>query len=208
MNNKVLIVDDHPVICLAVRILLERNNYQVVAETDNGVDALQLARTHLPDLIILDMGIPKLDGLAVIDRLVSCAQTARVLVFSQQTPSHMAVRCMLAGAAAYVWKKNDLSELMNAVKAVSSGQRYFPDVPDSIHANDKLNSESALFGRLSDREIMVLKQLAEGLSNKEIGDRMLLSNKTISTYKTRLLAKLNTNSLADLIEFSKRHGLV
>ena len=80
--NKVLIVDDHPVIRLAVRMLMERHGYEVIAETDNGVDALQLAREHMPDIVILDIGIPKLDGLEVIARLVSAAMPMKVLILT------------------------------------------------------------------------------------------------------------------------------
>ena len=84
--NKVLIVDDHPVIRLAVRLLMERHGYEVVAETDNGVDALQLARDHEPDIVILDIGIPKLDGLEVIGRLTVSEPQLKVLVLTSQAP--------------------------------------------------------------------------------------------------------------------------
>lgn len=86
--NKVLIVDDHPVIRLAVRMLMERHGYEVIAETDNGVDALQIAREQIPDLVILDIGIPKLDGLEVIARLTSTAMPVKVLVLTSQAPGH------------------------------------------------------------------------------------------------------------------------
>lgn len=95
--NKVLIVDDHPVIRLAVRMLMERHGYEVIAETDNGVDALQLAREHMPDIVILDIGIPKLDGLEVIARLNSMSFSVKVLVLTSQTPGHFSMRCMQAG---------------------------------------------------------------------------------------------------------------
>lgn len=100
--NKVLIVDDHPVIRLAVRMLMERHGYEVVAETDNGVDALQLAREHMPDIVILDIGIPKLDGLEVICRLSSTKQSVpfKVLVLTSQAPGHFSMRCMQAGLPA------------------------------------------------------------------------------------------------------------
>ena len=117
--NKVLIVDDHPVIRLAVRMLMERHGYEVVAETDNGVDALQLAREHMPDIVILDIGIPKLDGLEVICRLSSTKQANpfKVLVLTSQAPGHFSMRCMQAGAAGYVCKQQDLTELLSAIKA-------------------------------------------------------------------------------------------
>nr|BFE94793.1 hypothetical protein GCM10020185_53290 [Pseudomonas brassicacearum subsp. brassicacearum] len=91
--NKVLIVDDHPVIRLAVRLLMERHGYEVVAETDNGVDALQFARELMPDIVILDIGIPKLDGLEVIARLTAIPSPMKVLVLTSQAPGHF-FRCV------------------------------------------------------------------------------------------------------------------
>ena len=207
--NRVLIVDDHPVIRLAVRMLMERHGYEVMAETDNGVDALQLAREHLPDIVILDIGIPKLDGLEVIARLAGTSANTKVLVLTSQAPGHFSMRCMQAGAAGYVCKQQELTELLSAIKAVLSGYSYFPN--QALHkARIILNggTEAEMVERLSGREMMVLQQLALGRSNKEIADGMFLSNKTVSTYKTRLLAKLNARSLVDLIELAQRHGLV
>lgn len=206
--SKVLIVDDHPVIRLAVRMLMERHGYEVVAETDNGVDALQLTREHLPDIVVLDIGIPKLDGLEVIARMTLASPGSKVLVLTSQAPGHFSMRCMQAGAAGYVCKQQELTELLSAIKAVLSGYSYFPN--QALHkTRGSLNngSEVEMVERLSAREMMVLQQLARGKSNKDIADSMFLSNKTVSTYKTRLLLKLNARSLVDLIELAQRHGL-
>jgi two-component system response regulator EvgA len=208
--NKVLIVDDHPVIRLAVRMLMERHGYEVIAETDNGVDALQLAREHMPDIVILDIGIPKLDGLEVIARLNSTPMPLKVLVLTSQAPGgHFSMRCMQAGAAGYVCKQQDLTELLSAIKAVLSGYSYFPNQAlHTVRTSLGNASEADMVDRLSGREMMVLQQLARGKTNKEIADGMFLSNKTVSTYKTRLLLKLNARSLVDLIELAQRNGLV
>ncbi|MBH3411177.1 MULTISPECIES: response regulator transcription factor [Pseudomonas] len=206
--NKVLIVDDHPVIRLAVRMLMERHGYDVVAETDNGIAALQLTREHLPDIVVLDIGIPKLDGLEVIGRMAAASPGSRVLVLTSQAPGHFSMRCMQAGAAGYVYKQQELTELLSAIKAVLSGYSYFPN--QALHkSRGRVGgvSETEMVDRLSAREMMVLQQLARGRSNKEIADSMYLSNKTVSTYKTRLLLKLNAHSLVDLIELARRHGL-
>ncbi|AQW67645.1 response regulator transcription factor [Pseudomonas putida] len=205
--NKVLIVDDHPVIRLAVRMLMERHGYDVVAETDNGVAALQLTRQHLPDIVVLDIGIPKLDGLEVIARMASSSPCSKVLVLTSQAPGNFSMRCMQAGAAGYVCKQQELTELLSAIKAVLSGYSYFPN--QALHASRGRSggSEAEMVNRLSAREMTVLQQLARGRSNKEIADSMYLSNKTVSTYKSRLLLKLNARSLVDLIELAQRHGL-
>jgi two-component system response regulator EvgA len=206
--NKVLIVDDHPVVRLAVRLLMERHGYEVVAETDNGVDALQMCRLQAPDLIILEIGIRKLNGLEVIKRLTSAKDPAKVLVLTDQAAGHFSMRCMQAGAAGYVCKEQECSELLSAIKAVLSGYSYFPNQAlHSVRSSLGNATEGEMVERLSGREMMVLRQLAQGKSNKEIADGMFLSNKTVSTYKTRLLLKLNARSLVDLIELAQRNGL-
>ena len=207
--NKVLIVDDHPVIRLAVRMLMERHGYDVVAETDNGVAALQLTRQHLPDIVVLDIGIPRLDGLEVIARMATFSPGSKVLVLTSQAPGNFSMRCMQAGASGYVCKQQELTELLSAIKAVLSGYSYFPNQAlHSVRTSLGNASEADMVNRLSGREMMVLQQLARGKSNKDIADGMFLSNKTVSTYKTRLLLKLNARSLVDLIELAQRNGLV
>ncbi|WP_271412207.1 response regulator transcription factor [Pseudomonas sp. Q1-7] len=203
-----MIVDDHPVIRLAVRLLLDREGYVVSAETDNGVDAIALARELQPDLVILDIGIPKLGGLDVISRLHALDLPLRVLVLTGQNPSHYATRCMQAGAAGFVCKVGDLAELTSAVRAVLSGYSYFPsEVIKSGRRQVGLPDDLELIGRLSDRELVVLRFLANGYTNKDIAEEMFISNKTVSTYKTRLLLKLNARSLIELVEFANRNAL-
>ena len=133
----------------------------------------------------------------------------KVLILTSQAPGHFSMRCMQAGAAGYVCKQQDLTELLSAIKAVLSGYSYFPNQAlHTVRSSMGNASEADMVDRLSGREMMVLQQLARGKTNKEIADGMFLSNKTVSTYKTRLLLKLNAHSLVDLIELAQRNGLV
>ncbi|MFJ4066420.1 response regulator [Pseudomonas sp. NPDC089996] len=205
--NTVFIVDDHPVIRLAVRMLLENQNYKVVGESDNGVDAMQLIRETQPELVILDISIPKLDGLEVLSRFQAMAVPHKVLVLTAQSPALFAVRCMHSGAAGYVCKQEDLSELLSAIKAVLAGYNYFPS--QAIHnTHESADADLRLFRLVNDRELMVLQLFAQGRSNQEIAKGMFLSNKTVSTYKKRLMQKLQVDTLVDLIEMAKRNALV
>ena len=207
--NSVFIVDDHPVIRLAIRMLLEHEGYEIVGETDNGVDAMQMIRECVPDLIILDISIPKLDGLEVLSRFNSMNSTLKTLVLTAQSPKLFAMRCMQSGAAGYVCKQEELSELVSAIKAVFSGYNYFPSQALTPEKNENDNfSEIELFKQVNERELMVLKLFAQGKTNKEIAAGMFLSNKTVSTYKKRLMQKLKAHSLVELIEMAKRNGLV
>jgi two-component system response regulator EvgA len=207
--NSVFIIDDHPVVRLATRMLLENENYEIVGETDNGVDAMQMVRECMPDLIILDISIPKLDGLEVLARFNAMNLPAKILVLTAQAPGLFAIRCMQSGAAGYVCKQEDLSELVSAVKAVLSGYNYFPSQAlGTLSARDGDPGELERFKLVNDRELMVLQLFAQGRTNKEIAKGMFLSNKTVSTYKTRLMQKLKAKTLVELIEMAKRNSLV
>ncbi len=205
--HSVFIVDDHPVIRLAVRMLLENQNYKIAGESDNGVDAMQMIREAQPDLVILDISIPKLDGLEVLSRFQSMDLPLKVLVLTAQSPALFAVRCMHSGAAGYVCKQEDLTELLSAIKAVLAGYNYFPS--QAINSgSDSSNRDLQLFRQVNDRELMVLQLFAQGRTNKEIAHGMFLSSKTVSTYKKRLMQKLQVNSLVELIDIAKRNALV
>lgn len=207
--NTVFIIDDHPVIRLAIRMLLEHEGYKVVGETDNGCDAIQMVRECLPDLIILDISIPKLDGLEVLCRFNAMSTPMKTLILTAQSPTLFATRCMRSGADGYVCKKGDLSELLSAIRAVLSGYNYFPSQAlNTTDAELGENEELILFKSVNDRELMVLQLFAQGRTNKEIAKGMFLSNKTVSTYKKRLMQKLKAKSLVEIIEMAKRNALV
>ncbi|PYY81641.1 DNA-binding response regulator [Pseudomonas sp. TKO26] len=207
--GSVLIIDDHPVIRMAVRILLEHEGYQIIGETDNGVDALQMVRECEPSLVILDICIPKLDGLELLERLSNMHQSLRVLVLTAQSAALFANRCMRAGASGYVCKREDLSELLSAVKAICNGYNYFPS--QALHLDRTAlgaTLELAQFNSLNDRELMVLQLFAMGQTNKEIATGMFLSHKTVSTYKKRIMQKLATTSMNELVDMARRNELI
>lgn len=206
---KAIVVDDHPFIRSSVKMLLKQEHFEVVAEADNGADAVQLAREHAPDLIILDIAMPKLDGLEVISRISALGLSSKILVLTSQSALFYSMRCMKAGAAGYISKTNDLDELIKAIKAVMDGYTFFPNLAtSSVRRSDVDATDLELIQSLSDRELAILQQLSNGLSNKEIGDAMLLSNKTVSTYKARLIEKLKVKSVVYLADFAKRNNLV
>ncbi|NBF11491.1 response regulator transcription factor [Pseudomonas sp. Fl4BN1] len=207
--QKALVVDDHPFIRSTVKMLLKQEGFEVVAETDNGVDAVQLVREHQPELILLDIAMPRMDGLEVLSRITALGLTCKILILTSQSPLYYSARCMKAGAAGYISKVDDLSELIKGIKAVMSGYMYFPNLAvSSVRRSDSEASEQAMIQSLSDRELSILQQLALGMSNKDIGESMLLSSKTVSTYKTRLIEKLNMKSVVYLADFAKRNHLI
>jgi two-component system response regulator EvgA len=204
-----LVVDDHPVIRGAVKIVLRQEGYQQIFEAANGNEVLSMIREHKPELVVLDLNIPSLDGLEVLVRIKTGEVPCRVVVFTSQEPEFFQERCMRAGAAAYVAKTNDLEHLHKAVHAVKSGYTYFTQLPlSSVTFNALQLSEKQLIDTLSDRELTIFQYLARGVSNKAIAEIMHLSHKTVSTYKTRLIEKLRVETSVHLRDLARRNHLI
>ncbi|KIQ78492.1 MULTISPECIES: response regulator transcription factor [Aeromonas] len=205
---KILIVDDHPAIRMAVSILLQQDEHHIIAEVDNGVDAVSMARKHHPDIVILDIGIPRLDGIEVIKRIKEIDSKINIIILSAQATHHIMVRCLQAGANGFISKMEDLSLLKIALIKIRKGQLHFPHevIYGAKNAHDV--DKKDLLSALSNREMSVLMQICHGHTNKQIAESMLLSEKTVSTYKTRLMQKLNVTNMVDLISLAKRQELL
>ena len=205
---KLLIVDDHPAIRMAVKILLEQDGHHVLGEVDNGVDAIAMVKINQPDIVILDIGIPQLDGIEVIKRIKLLDMGTKILVLSAQSTHHVMVRCFQAGADGFLSKLDDLLLLKGAILKIKKKQRYFPRevIAGARHAH-AVDRED-LLSALSSRELSVLLQICQGQTNKQIAESMLLSEKTVSTYKTRLMKKLNITNIIDLVSLARRQKLL
>lgn len=209
MMKKVLIADDHPVVRAAVKILLKQEGFQEIYEVSSGNEVMSAIREHKPDLVVLDLCMPGLDGLGVLGRIRASEEQCRVVVFTSQGEAFYQDRCMNAGALAYVSKSNDLEHLQKAIQAVMAGYTYFAKLSSSsVSLNALQRSEKQRIDKLSDRELTIFKHLAQGMGNKAIAATMNLSHKTVSTYKTRLIEKLNVDSAVHLRELAQRYGLI
>jgi len=199
-----LIVDDHPAIRMAVRIILSNAGHEVCAEADNGVDAVHLSKKLAPDFVVLDIGIPRLDGLEVVERIKNNDINQKVIILSSHDGAHIMTRAFQAGADGFISKMEDLKLLIDVIKSCMNGEKYFTrQVSLDGHYGVELNRKDVL-SVLSNRETSVLMALCKGMSNKEIAKDMLLSEKTISTYKVRIMHKLNVENMVELIEVAKR----
>ncbi|EXF94439.1 LuxR family transcriptional regulator [Pseudomonas fluorescens HK44] len=211
-----LIVDDHPIIRAAVKMVLgtikdskDKTMFPTIQESSNGIEALQLILAQAPDLVVLDLNIPGLSGLELLKRLQREQSPAQVVVFTSHEPLFYVDRCIRVGALGFVSKTNDLQELRKAVQAVKSGYTCFPRLgTSSVHLDSLQLNERQMIANLSDRELTIFRYLALGFRNQEIAQVMNLSHKTISTYKTRLIEKLNVRSLVHLVGFAKRNQLI
>lgn len=203
-----VIVDDHPAIRLAVRSALESSGvFKVVGEADNGPAALSVIRTHLPALVILDLDLPRMSGLELIDRLRVSNPDIQVLVLSAQQESVFAARALQAGASGFISKSEDLSAIVQAARSVLAGYSVFPS--SALAGGPRLGgaAQAGAIESLSDRELTVLQYLARGLSNKEVGAALQISNKTVSSCKSRLLEKLKISTMVELVDFARAHRL-
>jgi two-component system response regulator EvgA len=204
-----LIVDDHPVVCAAVRIVLQAEGFKKIHEASSGNEVLPLIREHEPQLVVLDLNLPMLGGLDVLARIKANDLECRILVFTSHEPLFYQERCLRAGAMAFVPKTNQLAQLHKPIQALMSGYTYFTALPDQANASNALHyTEKQMIDQLSDRELSIFVQLARGAPNKTIAEDMHLSHKTVSTYKTRLMTKLGVSSGVHLRDFAKRNHLI
>ncbi len=125
MNNQIIVVDDHPAVRMAVSALLRDEGYNVVAESDNGEDVLELVQRLKPSWLILDLGLPGLDGFGVIKQITDCQLSVNIIVLSSESARHVVMRCRELGARGFVSKQDEMSELVNAISAVRSNRTYF-----------------------------------------------------------------------------------
>lgn len=207
-EKKVIIVDDHPLILMAVKIMVENHGFNVVSTATNGIEAIKLACELQPDIMIVDIDIPKLDGIVVIDRVHACSVNTKVLVLSSHDTEYAINNCIRSGAAGFVSKQKDLEEVISAIKAIVSGYIYFPNLDVFKKKFDDFYKINPMKINLSAREIMVLKELIKGKPNKQIASEMILSEKTISTYKVRLFKKLGVTNLIELTKVAQDNNIV
>jgi len=206
--STVLVVDHLPIVRDGLRAVLERAGHQVLAEVDNGQDALLQCRQLHPELVILELLVPRLGGLDLLRRLRASHDGVKLLVYSVQEAGLYAARSLQAGADAYVCKTDAVAELERALQAVSHGRSYFPREATRQEAQGPRSEVESELAQLSGRELTVLQMLSQGLSNKDIADQLSLSYKTVSTYKARLHQKLNVGNDFQLLEVARSHGLV
>lgn len=199
---RMLIVDDHAVVRRGASELLAESFAGVeIAEAATGEQALELV-AHAPvDLVILDLSMPGMGGLATLKELRTAYPRLPIVVLSAHSEDQYALRALKSGAAGYVTKDLALEELVVAARAVLAGDRY---LGKTLAGADRPPPHAAL----SEREFQVLRLLALGRSVKDIGGELDLSEKTISTYRTRILAKMEMHSNAELMRYALRAGLV
>jgi DNA-binding NarL/FixJ family response regulator len=206
----VLIADDHTVVRQGLRQILSHDaQFRVVGEAANGDEVISLVKSLRVDALVLDISMPGKNGLEVLKDLKRSHPNLPVLVLSMHPEDQFAIRILRAGAAGYVTKESAPDELIGALRKVCSGGKYVsPQLAEKLAVFIDQESNGPLHEQLSDREFEVLRMLALGKTVSEIADDLMLSAKTISTYRTRVLEKMKMSTNAELTRYALQNQLV
>ncbi|MDG4704821.1 fimbria biosynthesis transcriptional regulator FimZ [Enterobacter hormaechei] len=205
----VIIMDEHPIVRMSIEVLLQKNkNIQFKLKSGDSHEVLDCIRNHPIDLVILDIEMTGTDGFVLLKRIRNLNKDIKVLFLSSKSEAFYAGRAIRAGANGFVSKRKDLGEIYNAVEMILTGYSFFPSETLSFINHLGSRTGAAVDMPLSNREVTVLRYLANGLSNKEIADQLLLSNKTISAHKSNIFSKLGVQSIVELIDYAKAHELL
>lgn len=208
---RVLLIDDHAMIREGCRRVLEgAGGMEVVGQAGSAEEGLALARTLRPDVIVLDLRLPGMSGLEATERLLAACDGLRILVLSMIDQLPMPTRLIQAGASGYLTKDAPAEELVRAVREVSQGRRYLCQrvASDMALGNLRAGGRGSAVELLTSRELEVALRLAGGACNREIAQQLHISEKTVSTHKTRVLDKLGVASTVALASLLASHGLV
>ena len=204
--TRVLIADDHKIVRDGLkRILAAAEDLEVAGEAASGDEALALVRANDYDIAMIDMSMPGLSGIALIKRLKAEKPKMKMLVLSMHGEHQYAARALKAGASGYLTKDSAADQLLGALRKIAGGGVHISDTAASALAASPAGSSHE---SLSDREFEVMRLLVEGLGPSEIGERLHLSVKTVSTHKTRILEKLGVGSTAELVRYALENKLI
>jgi len=211
MKIKVLIADDHQLFREGLcNLLSESEEIEIVAQAQNGKDAVTLAGRFNPDIVLMDIGMPVMNGVEATRLLHKKFPAIKVIALSMHTDKHFVKEILEAGAFGYLFKDCNYQQLMEAITNVNSGKKYLSETITQVLIQDYLNKESIKSPNpeLSERESEILKLFAEGKSNREIADLLYISIKTVGSHKQNLLEKLDLKTTTDLVKYAIKKGII
>ncbi|HVW85712.1 MAG TPA: response regulator transcription factor [Bryobacteraceae bacterium] len=213
-TTRILLADDHGIVRQGVRAVLARDSsFEVVAETGDGREAVRLAETLDPDIVIMDISMPRLNGIDATAQILKRNPRTGVIILSMHPDETYLMRALTAGAKGYLLKDSAEVDLVRAVQAVASGKPFFSPAVTEILLEDHLrymqqrNLEDS-YELLTEREKEVLQLIAQGMSNKEVAGALALSPYTVESHRTNLMQKLNLHKTADIVLYAVRKKLI
>lgn len=201
----VLIADNHPIVRLGIKHVLDSSEgIQVIADVSSTSELFKTLERITPDVVMLEMDIPEINGIATLRKIKQEFPDVKVLMYSGQSEDVYALSTIRAGAFGYLSKSADLDYIVSAVRKVSEGNMFITnELAQRLAFDEGSQKPRRFFRKLSSREVEVLKLLASGKRNKEVAEGLNLNEKTVSTYKARLMRKLNVDNLVDLLQQAK-----
>ncbi len=209
MSIKVMIVDDHKLVRAGLKQVLESINIEVIAELKSGEEAIESVRQEVPDVVLMDIKMPHMDGLEATKRLLRIDPNLKIIVITVCEDNLFPSRLLQAGAYGYLTKDASVKDVNRAIKAVCAGQRYISTKIASQLAIKHLTDDNASpFDQLSERELQVVMLISRGQKVQAIADRLCLSPKTVNSYRYRVFEKLQINNDVELALLAVRHGVL
>lgn len=206
----VLLVDDHELVRTGIRkILDEVKGLKVIGEASTGEEAVQFCRKTEPNVVLMDMNMPGIGGLEATKKIIRYSPDIKVIVLTVYTEDPIPTKVMQIGAAGYLTKSAGPDEMVNAIRAVNSGQRYItPDIAQQMALSQFKSSEENPFNLLSERELQIMLMITRGEKVPDISEQLMLSSKTINSYRYRMFEKLNVGNDVELTHLAIRHGML
>ena len=207
---KVLIVDDHALVRMGIRRLLEdMADVEVVADAESGEQALILVKTHSPDVVLLDMKMPGIDGWEVTRRLKKSNPNIKVIAVTAMTSDPLPPRVLQLGAMGYLTKESGAEEMAAAIRKVARGEKYLSaEIAQKMAINSLQEAKDSPFDMLSEREMQVMLMITSGMNVQDIAERLFLSSKTINGYRYRMFEKLNIKNDVELTYLAMKHRII
>ncbi len=211
-KSKIMIVDDHEVVRLGLISLLEQNSqYEIIAQSDNAIDAIKKVETYKPDIVLMDIRLPGMSGIEACEQINKKYPDTKVIMLTSYAEDEMLFSAIKAGASGYVLKQINAKDLINSIESVARGeasldpavtQRVFQEVRKAVR-----EEEASAFSSLSQQEKMVLKLVSEGKTNRDIAQNLFLGEGTVRNYVSSILSKLNVSNRAEAAAYAVEHNL-
>jgi two-component system response regulator NreC len=208
MAVRVLLADDHEIVRQGLRVLLEREGFQIVGEASNGHEAVKLCEANHPEIAILDLSMPLLNGVDAAREIMKANPRTKVVLLTMHTEDHLILESLRAGVTGYVLKTRAASELVQALRAVCRGEMFLTQSISRTIVQAFLQNTPTPGNAISDRERQVLQLVAEGKTTKEIASLLGISVKTAESHRSNLMDKLNIHDTAGLVRYAIKIGLI